>query len=58
MKSLAQIGYEAYAAQTGGKTWDGREMPRWADLPKHTCDAWEAAAGAIRIVAVADKAAR
>ena len=47
MIALAQIGYEAYAQNTGGKTFDGREMPTWNQLPQRTIDAWVAAAEAI-----------
>lgn len=43
----AQAGYEAYATNTGGKTWDGREMPTWNELPRRTIEAWCAAAAAI-----------
>ncbi|ULH17403.1 hypothetical protein MF271_18965 (plasmid) [Deinococcus sp. KNUC1210] len=43
-RSLAQIGYESYAAQTGGKTWNGLDMPTWDALPTHTVDAWQMAA--------------
>lgn len=42
-----QIGYEAYAFSTGGKTWDGRNMPKWEDLPSHIRIAWDDAAEAI-----------
>lgn len=52
-KTLGQIGYEAYAQSTGGKTFDGRDMPTWQEIrdregktPKVT-KAWEAAADAI-----------
>lgn len=52
-KTMGQIGYEAYAESTGGKTWDGRDMPTWeqirereGDVPKVT-RAWEAAAAKI-----------
>lgn len=44
---LAKTGYEAYAAHTGGKTFDGREMPAWPALPMRTVDAWCAASLAI-----------
>jgi hypothetical protein len=44
---LAEAGYRGYAAHTGGKTFDGRNMPEWADLPERTVQAWMAAAGAI-----------
>ncbi len=45
---LRRIGYEAYAKQTGGKTFDGREMPAYDDLPKNVLAAWSASADAIR----------
>jgi hypothetical protein len=45
-RPLAKIAYEAYAATTGGKTYDGKDMPKWEDLPLRTVTAWEAAVGA------------
>lgn len=42
-----QIGYEAYALFTGGKTFDNRDMPQWKDLPDRIQAAWEAAGIAI-----------
>lgn len=45
--TLGQVGYTAYAASTGGKTFDGREMPAWDTLPPNIVRAWEAAADAI-----------
>lgn len=45
---LAEAGYRGYAAATGGKTFDGRDMPGWSDLPERTTSAWTAAVGAIR----------
>lgn len=42
-----QVGYEAYAAHTGGKTFDGRDMPTWEAVADRTKAAWEAAASAI-----------
>lgn len=47
MPKYGQIGYEAYADATGGKTFDGREMPKWSELPERIENAWEAAAAAI-----------
>lgn len=44
---LGQAGYEAYAAKTGGKTFDGRDMPKWDELPDRIKDAWSAAAHGI-----------
>lgn len=47
MKTIGQVGYEAYAKQTGGKTFDGRKMPQWDDLPENIKLAWEAAGEAM-----------
>lgn len=47
-QEVAQAGYEGYAECTGGKTFDGRDMPLWADLPDRTKTAWVAAAAGIR----------
>jgi hypothetical protein len=35
--------YEGYAAYTGGKTFDGRDMPTWQELPPRIRNAWGAA---------------
>lgn len=40
---LGKIGYEAYAEYTGGKTYDGRDMPSWDDVG-NVQNAWAAAA--------------
>ena len=45
--TLGAIGYEAYAVSTGGKTFDGRDMPKWHELPQRIQEAWEASALAI-----------
>lgn len=42
--ALAKAGYEGYAFQTGGKTFDGRQMPEWAALPARISLAWMRAA--------------
>ncbi len=39
-----RIAYEAYAVSTGGKTYDGREMPSWGELPEKIRAAWVVAA--------------
>lgn len=44
---LAEAGYRGYAEKTGGKTFDGRDMPAWKDLPERTIQAWVAAVVAI-----------
>jgi hypothetical protein len=43
----AHAGYDAYAKSTGGKTFDGRDMPAWDALPERIQEAWVAAALAI-----------
>ncbi len=43
----AQLGYKAYAKFTGGKTFDGRDMPTWNDLTPRIKEAWTEAAKAI-----------
>ena len=47
MNDLGKTGYEAYAKYTGGKTFDGRDMPTWDALPENIREAWRAAARAI-----------
>lgn len=39
----AEAAYLGYAASTGGKTFDGRDMPGWQELPQRIRDAWAAA---------------
>lgn len=39
----AQLAYQAYAVSTGGKTFDGRDMPTWEQLPERIQQAWTAA---------------
>lgn len=46
-KTLGQLGYEAYARSTGGKTFDGRDMPTWSALPDKIKQAWHDAARAV-----------
>ena len=46
-KTRGQVGYEAYARSTGGKTFDGRAMPVWTELPDRIQTAWACAAEAI-----------
>lgn len=48
INELARLGYVAYAKNTDGKTYDGKDMPKWEDLPLRTVAAWEAAVMAIR----------
>jgi hypothetical protein len=39
--------YERYAYFTGGKTFDGRDMPTWTGLTQKIRDAWCGAAWAV-----------
>lgn len=48
---LARAAFEAYGASTGGKTWDGKEIPPFETIRErtpHVAAAWEAAAEAVR----------
>jgi hypothetical protein len=48
MSEQARRGYEGYAKSTGGKTFDGRDMPTWEELPLRIQEAWrEAIAAAV-----------
>lgn len=43
---LAKVAFDAYGASTGGKTWDGRDIPPYAVVAErtpHVARAWEAA---------------
>ena len=53
-QELAERGYRAYARYTGGKTFDGRAMPAWGDLPARIQEAWAEAAVAIAAAIVPD----
>lgn len=47
---LARIAFEAYNRSTGGKTWDGKDVPPYdviAERTPHVARAWEAAAEAV-----------
>ncbi len=49
--ALARVAFEAYNASTGGKTFDGRDVPPYdvvAERTPHVARAWEAAADAVR----------
>jgi hypothetical protein len=47
MATYGEHAYSAYAESTGGKTYDGRDIPVWADLGDRIQGAWEAAASAV-----------
>ncbi len=49
--ALARLAFEAYNRSTGGKTFDGRDVPPYdviAERTPHVARAWEAAVDAVR----------
>lgn len=49
--ALARTAFEAYNRSTGGKTFDGRDVPPYdviAERTPHVARAWEAAVDAVR----------
>jgi hypothetical protein len=46
-ETLGQLAFNAYNESKGGTTWDGRPIPKWADLGSEVQTAWEASATAI-----------
>ena len=47
---LAAIAFAAYGASTGGKTWDGKDIPPFdavRERTPHVARAWEAAVDAV-----------
>ena len=53
-KTVAQVGYEAYSAQTGGKSLaTGQDLPPFAELTPGIQEAWQAAGTAVIAAAVA-----
>lgn len=41
--NIARFGYEAYGNDAGWKSYDGRSMPEWDDLPENVKRHWVAA---------------
>jgi hypothetical protein len=46
MSTLGRAAYAGYGDRTGWKTYDGRVMPEWEELPERIREAWEAAGAA------------
>lgn len=47
---LARVAFDAYGASTGGKTWDGKDIPPFETIRErtpHVAAAWEAAVVAV-----------
>lgn len=47
LEELAQIGFVAYNAEAGGKTWDGKDIPPYSEVGDRVQGNWRAAAKAI-----------
>lgn len=48
---LARVAFDGYNASTGGKTWDGKDVPPFdviGEKTPHVVRAWEAAVAAVR----------
>lgn len=48
LEDLERELYEAYVADAGGLTWDGKPCPAWENLPEAVRTHWGAAAAAAR----------
>jgi hypothetical protein len=44
---IERIAFEAYGVSVGGKTYDGKDIPKWENVGKKVQDAWRAAAVAV-----------
>lgn len=44
---IGLIAFQAYNDQVGGKTFDGKDIPKWGDVGKKVQDGWRAAAVAV-----------
>lgn len=47
-ETYGMVNYNAYCKSVGGKTWDGRDIPAWADLTDTIRNAWIASALKVR----------
>lgn len=47
LTNLAKVGYEAYAASSSWKNFQGNPMPQWDELPQAIRNHWQAATKAI-----------
>jgi hypothetical protein len=46
VERYGRLAFEAYGKSTGGRTYDGRPIPKWHELPENIREAW-CAAGAV-----------
>jgi len=44
---IGRIAFEAYAESVGGKTYDGKDIPKWESVGKTVQDGWRHAAVAV-----------
>lgn len=47
-RDLAQVAFDAYAKNKGGKTYDNKPIPKWEDVGEDVKRAWRAAAEAVK----------
>jgi hypothetical protein len=47
IERVAKAAFEAYGLSTGGKTWDGKDIPQWEFIGEKIQAAWRAAALAV-----------
>lgn len=48
LETIGQTAYEGYRRSTGGRTFDGRPMPLWEELPLAIQRAWQTAGDCVR----------
>jgi hypothetical protein len=53
-KSPGQLAFEAYSERKSGKTYDGKSIPKWRELPIDVLEAWDAAASAVEKKVIQD----
>lgn len=46
-KSMGEVAFDAYNTAVGGKTWDGKPIPPWAEVSTKVKIGWQRAARAI-----------
>jgi hypothetical protein len=47
--NLAKIMWDAYSQKAGGKTFDGKPLPKWEELGEDRQSCWSAAADAAHV---------
>lgn len=44
---IGRIAFQAYSDEMGGKTYDGKDIPKWENVGQKVQDAWRAAGVAV-----------